>query len=171
MGMQARLYTARYSFARPGDVTPYTATDLVANSTTAAQVVPLKFNVEKSQGRGRITRVRLFTNAANVVTATFNLHLYVRDPGVPTNGDNGTFGVASVQYWLATIACDLATGAEVYGTSKQKGFPIAAPGFTFDCGVDGAAANAQTIFGLLEAAGGYTPASGEVFETSLEIEG
>lgn len=169
------FYTARYSFARPLNTTQYAQNELVADSVTAASVKPLRFGVDRSQGRGRISRVRFFSDNEAVTTATFNLHLFMRDPGLPTNGDNGAYAIASVQYWLTTVACDLATGAEVTTTDKQKGFLLTAPGITFDTNVDGTASGigSAALWGLLETATAatYTPASGEVFDVSLEIEG
>lgn len=164
------FYCARYSFARPANTTQYAQNELVANSATAASVVPLRFGTDKSNGKGRIQRVRLFSDNEAVTTATFNLHLYARDPGVPTNGDNGAYAVGSAQWWIGTVACDLATGAEVTTTDKHKGFAITG-GLGFDA--QGEGNNLNALYGLLETAAGatYTPASGEVFDVTLEIEG
>jgi hypothetical protein len=170
----AMFYVARYSFARPSGATQYAENELVANHGTAASVVPMKFNVARSAGRGRIHRVRLFTDNEAVTTATFNLHLFGRDPGVPGAGDNGAYSVTSNQYKIGAVACDLATGAEVTATDKLKGFVITG-GLCFDVGVEGTAlpADQKLLYGLLSTATAatYTPASGEVFEVTLEIEG
>lgn len=159
-----------YSFARPANTTQYAQNELVANSATAASVVPLRWNVEPVRGRGKIVRVRFFTDNEAVTTATFNLHIYARDPGAPTNGDNGAYAVASARYWIGTVACDLATGAEVTTTDKIKGFVITG-GLAFDQMANGA--GVMALYGLIETATAatYTPASGEIFDVALEIEG
>lgn len=64
----------RASFTRPADVTPYTSGDLVANSTTGANVERMRFGLEAADGKGRITAVNFFTDFENVTLATFNLH-------------------------------------------------------------------------------------------------
>ncbi|MBP6228529.1 MAG: hypothetical protein KA472_11405 [Pseudomonadales bacterium] len=166
------FYTSKSSFARPANTTQYAANELVANSATAASVEPLRFSVEKSAGRGRICRARIYSSNSAVTAANFNLHLYSRNPGTPTNGDNGAFAVASGRYWLGTVACDLSSGAEITtSTDKSKGFAIS--GFIqFDLESEGDWATSRAIYGLLEtaAAATYTPISGEVFEVALEIE-
>ena len=168
------FYTARYSFARPGNTTQYAQNELVADSATAASVTPMRFGVERSQGRGRISRVMLFTSTTTVTAANFNLHLFTRSPGVPTNGDNGAYGVASNQYWLGTIAMDISSAGEVSSADKRKSFLLTAPGFGFDTNVDGTSdALRMALYGLIETATAatYTPGSGEVFDVALDIEG
>jgi len=158
-----------YSFSRPANTTQYAQNELVANNATAGLVVPMRFGVEAVNGKGRVNAVRFFTDNQNVVTATFNLHLFTRDPGVPSNGDNGAFGVAASEHFLGTVACDLATGAFVTATDKHKRFAITG-GLGFQCPMgDGGMA----LYGLIETATGatYTPASEEVFKATLEIEG
>lgn len=165
-------YSTRASFARPADTTAYAAGDLIANSTTAASVVPLKFNVGSSRGRGRILRVKMFTDSETVTLATYNLWLFTRDPGVPTNGDNGALAIASVRYLLGIHAMDLASGAAASATDKMHGFVITG-GWGFDLNIEGLAdlsTGQFTLYGLLEADAAYVPASGEVFEVTLDIE-
>lgn len=156
------------SFARPSNTTQYAQNELVANSATASLVVPLKWNVERIMGKGKIVRVLMYTSAAGVTTATFNLHLFTADPGTPGAGDNGAYSVTSVADWLATVACDMATGSEVTSADKAKGFVITG-GYVFDVGIG----STNAIYGLVETATAatYTPASAEVFKFRLEIEG
>lgn len=160
----------KYAFNRPANTTQYAQNELVANSATAASVVPLRWDVGAVQGKGRIDRVRLFTDNETVTTATFNLHLFSADPGTPGAGDNGAYSVTSVRNWIGTVACDLATGAEVTSTDKAKGFAVSG-GIGFDTKL--AAGGGQAVYGLLETATAatYTPASEELFEVCLEIEG
>lgn len=157
-----------YSFSRPANTTQYAQNELVANSATAGSVAPMRFSVEGLRGKGRVVRAVVFTDNEAVTTATFNLHLFSRAP-VPTNGDNGAFAVSTAEYFIGTVACDLATGAFVTTTDKAKGFVITG-GLGFDKLRDD---QGGAIYGLLETASGatYTPASGETFKVTLEIEG
>lgn len=166
------FYNSRASFSRPANTTQYAQNELVANSATAASVTPLRFGVDQSNGRGRVQRVRVYTSNSAVTAANFNLHLYTQNPGTPTNGDNGAFAVASARYWLATVACDLSSGAEVVtSVNKHKGFAVTG-GIGFDIPAENPGAG-NALYGLLETATSatYTPASGETFEVTLEIEG
>lgn len=166
------FYTAKSSFNRPANTTQYAQNELVADNATAGSVTPLRFGVDKSLGKGKIGRVRIYSSNSAVTAANFNLHLYARDPGTPTNGDNGAFGVASGRYWLGTVACDMSTGSEITtSTDKSKGFVITG-GIQFDIEAEGNWAAGKAIYGLLETATSatYTPISGETFEVSLEIE-
>lgn len=156
-----------YSFQRPSGTTQYAQNELIANSATAAEVVPLKFDVERIGGKGKIVAVRLFTDNEAVTAAIYNLHLFRTDPGVPTNGDNGAYAVASVRDLLATVACDLSSGATVSSTDKMERIALTVP-IVFQL-----PEGARTIYGLLSTgtSGSYTPASQELFEATLEIEG
>lgn len=155
-----------YTFQRPGNTTQYAQNELVANSATAASVVPLQWNVDGIGGRGKIVAVRLFTDNEAVTAANFNLHLFRADPGVPANGDNGAYSVSSVRQLLATVALDLSSGATVSSTDKMERIALSTP-IVFQL-----APETRSIYGLLSTATSatYTPISEEIFETTLEIE-
>lgn len=152
------MITPTANFTRPSDTTAYTAADLVANSTTAGSVTPMKFSLQRLGNSGKIISARLAKSTTTATLATFNIHLFTVSP-VVTNGDNGAFAISTSRYYLGKIAVDLASGAQA-GTaylSKQSA--------AVAIGVD-----VETIYGLIEAGAGYTPASGEVFEVMLAIE-
>lgn len=157
------------SFTRPANTTQYAQNELVANSATAGDVVPMRFGVGRVNGRGRVHRVRLYSDNEAVTAASFNLHLFTQSPTV-TNGDNGAFAVNTAEHFLGTVACDMTTGAFVTATDKCKGFVVTG-GFVFD--LPGQGLTSEALYGLLETASGatYTPASGERFEVTVEIEG
>jgi hypothetical protein len=161
-----------YSFARASGATQYAENELVAESGTAASTKRLKWNCDPIRGRGKIVAVRLFTDNEAVTAAIFNLHLYRTDPGTPTNGDNGAYAVASVRDLLATVACDMSTGSTTSSTDKVQRFPLTVP-IVFELPFAAFPATAQILYGQLSTgtSGSYTPASGEVFEVTLEIEG
>src|SRR5690348_183911 len=84
-----------YNFTRPSDTTAYTSGDLVANSTTAASVVPMSWNLGGSGGR--LVGCALSNNRTTITNGTFSIHFYGSSPvaTAPTNGDNGA--IATVQ--------------------------------------------------------------------------
>lgn len=148
-------------FARPADVIAYAVGDLVANSTVAVSVVPLVFQVGRETKRGAvITKARLRKSGAVITNAAFYLHLYRRSPTV-TNGDNGVYlsneaddyiGAFSIPSMMAFSDGAAGNGGPLEGSSVIH-LPIVA----------------ENIFGLLEARGAYTPASGETFTAFLEM--
>jgi len=158
------IYTPSNSFTRPADTTQYGANDLVANSTTAASVTPLKWGINGSGRTGRIRGVRLYKSDKTVTLASFKVYIFGADPGVPTNGDNGALAIASAANFLDVVTIDLATGAFAGGTTgvmKRTGsldIPFNFPDLT------------GKLYGLIQATAAYTPASGETFTATLEIE-
>ena len=143
------------SFSRPANTTQYTATDLVANNATAGSVVPLIFNT----GRGGI-RVKgahiTKTDETDVTAADFSLHLFGSSPTV-ANGDNGTLSYnysdkfADIDFATMVAATDVAWAVST----------------GLDLNWNTASGN---IYGLIEADGTYTPASGETFAVTLIFE-
>lgn len=173
------MYISPYSqFTRPGDTTQYGANDLIADSTTAGSVKPMRFNCDRIHGRGRLFGARLWKNSSTVTAAKFNLHLYMQSPTV-TNGDNGAFAVATTKWWIATIGMDMTTGNEtVSGVDIAQYFALTNP-VSFDLESDGqsdglvSAGKVMSLFGLLEAQTGaaYQPIASEIFRATLSIEG
>jgi hypothetical protein len=152
------MITPTANFTRPANTTAYTAADLVADNTTAGSVTPMKFSLQRLGNTGKIISARLAKSNTTATLATFNIHLFTESP-VVTNGDNGAFAISTSRYYLGKIAVDLSSGAQA-GTAY-----LAKQSSAVAIGVD-----AATIYGLIEAGAGYTPASGEVFEVMLAIE-
>jgi len=144
------------NFTRPNDTSAYTAGDLVANSTTAASVVPLSWATTGSRPF-YISRIRLQKTGAIVTNAQFRIHLYDAAPVVSTTGDNAAFAsvVAGVAKWLGsfdgTMVASQSDGAAVNclptGNFLRRDY-IGDPG---------------TLYGLIEALAAYTPIAEEVF--------
>lgn len=157
--------TPSNSFTRPSNTTAYADNNLVANSTTAAEVTPLKWTTSKVIGQGTISRLRFHKSNATATNANFTVHLFSSDPGVPTNGDGGAFGVASAAGFIGSVDCDLTTGGFAGTAGLAKTFSIT-NGITFDLT---AVAGERRLYGLIQAQAAYTPASAEVFTVTLEI--
>jgi hypothetical protein len=160
-----RLKEASDTITRPSDTTQYASGDLVANSTTAASVEPLQFNV--SRGGIRVVNAKISkADETDVTGATFRLHLFGEEPTV-ANGDNGAISF-DISDYIGYIDFDIMVAATdeayTYVHAGDAGFNNgAAEGFYHS-------ADSQYIYGLLEARGTYTPATGEIFTLTLTIE-
>jgi hypothetical protein len=181
-----RTFTAQAVFTRPADTTAYAAGataapgnagDLVANSTTAGSVTPMKFPVAKGPGQTAYIRsARLFRTGGTLATGqhniagNFRLHLFNCTNEVSVaNGDNGAFNARPVSAWvgyidLTPIACapGLRTGA---GTSVQvyQGSPTRVPEIVINLST-----NQVSVQALLETRVAFTPISGEIFTIQLD---
>lgn len=148
------------TFARPADTTAYASGDLVANSTTAGSVSALTFtNIGRIAGAGgMIRRARVKKSGGNITNASFRLHLYSATPATITNGDNGVWLTDGAANYLGSIdvTCDKAFSDGAAG----NGVPAVGSEINF---------TSQTIYGLIEARGAYTPANAETFDVSLEV--
>src|SRR5262249_40104921 len=93
-------------FTRPNDTTAYAAGDLVANSTAAGSVVPLRIDLGNvaavGHGMTRITRARLTKSGTSPTNASFRIHLYETAP-TAQNGDNGAWSTDRAASWLGSI--------------------------------------------------------------------
>lgn len=166
VGGESAVVTA--TFNRPADTTAYVSGDLVANSTTAGSVTPMSFAAARiNAGTGLVRRARLSTSKTGLAgTEAFRLHLFKNDPSLSTgitNGDNGAFTVKGVlAIHLGYI--DINLSSVFSDGAKGIGVPAVGSDILFDAG-----ASTTNIYGLLEARGAYTPASGETFTVALEV--
>lgn len=162
------IVTPTSAFTRPADTTAYASGDLVANSTTAASVVALSWVIGSPDTRkGFVRRVRMYSDQNNTTNASFRLHLYSTNPvaTAPTNGDNGALAVATVGINASYLGSVDITLDRVINTADAWGVGVPGAGaeVNYDIG------SATTLYGLLEARAGYTPASAEVLTVVPEI--
>ena len=147
------------SFTRPADTTAYASGDLVANSVTAGSVVPMQFTASRATGKGgMIRRIRLRKSGTGVTNASFRLHLYSAAPSTIANGDNGAWSTSGVADYIGAL--DVTMDRAFTDGAAGNGLPITGGEINYV---------ADTLFGLLEARGAYTPASGETFTVTLEL--
>lgn len=158
------IITPSSTFTRPTGTTQYTAGDLIANSTTAASVTPLEWAVGSIGSQGCIRGVKLYKSTATATLASFMVHIFSASPGTPTNGDNGALAVASAVNYLGEVAVDMTSTGSPGTAYLFKA--SAATAIWFNLYTAGG-----SLYGLLEAVGGYTPADSEVFKVVLDIEG
>jgi hypothetical protein len=161
-----RSIAATASFTRPADTSAYAVGDLIANSTTAASVVPMALAVARiNGGTGIIRKLRLKTNDAAWKNAVVRVHLFELSPTV-TVGDNGVFNAAE------TLACTESSYIGYADVTLGKQFSDSVKGFAMPGeGVEWtfvAAAASQNVYALLEARTALTPASAALFTLSAE---
>lgn len=164
---QQAIIAAAATIARPGDTTPYTAGDLLANSVTAGSVVVSTFTntARLTGGSGRVMGVRLMKSTNSITNATFRLHLFTVIPTITTNGDNSPISgnvVASAKGYLGFVNVsamigfsDVAWGTGAPDNSRQL-LPFVAV--------------ARDIYGVWEVTGAYTPGNAEVFTFALIVD-
>lgn len=163
------LYEAGYnalpsgSFVRPGDTNAYAVGDLIANSTTANQVVPITVPISRRQGgTGYIRRVRLLKTGTSITNASFRVHIFRTAPSVITNGDNGAFSTNGAAGYMG--AFDITMDQSFTDGARGNGGPRVGTEITFDL------PGTQTdVYILLEARGAYTPIGGETFTVEVEV--
>lgn len=146
------------SFTRPADTTAYAASDLVANSTTAASVVPLSFDLGEHESVF-IRRVVIKKSGTGVTNAAFTVHLFKASPTTISNGDNGAFSVSGAADYLGAfdVTVDRAFTDGAFGVGTPK------------TGAEVSLVQPSTyVYALVMATAAYTPASGEVFTVKLE---
>lgn len=149
------------NFTRPANTTAYAATDLVANSTVAGNVVPKVINDPRVQANGThfnfLRRCILKHSQASVTSSNFKLWLLNAVPAI-TNGDNSVIAGPTLAQIVDIIDMDvdnLVTGAGAIGTAYFERGEIRLP---------------SSFYFLIEANAAYTPASAEVFTAEFLLE-
>lgn len=158
------VYLASYSFTRPSDTTAYSIDDLVANSTTAGSVVPIKLPV----GRGGCKILSMYlikSDATDVANSDFDINLFSSEP-TTTAGDNAAWSIAASPIAGYLGEWDFPTmvaGSEDAWTHLKWGdsaMPQPISVYT----------TTGYVYGLLQADSAYGPASAEVFTVNVIYE-
>lgn len=173
------------TFTRPADTTAYAAGDIVANSTTGASVVPLRFPALRvPNGSGVITGARMLKSDDDLVNASFRLWVFANQPfaaaGYPADNAALTLTYAALQsfvgYFDFTSFVD-AGSANVavanpsrniapFSCARSQRMPtsdtITVGGVTYD--------GTQLLYGVLEARAAYTPGNAEQFTVWLDVQ-
>lgn len=146
------------SFTRPNDTTAYAQGDLIANSTTAGSVTPLRWVFNTFSTYALIRRILVTRSNTTAATTNFRLFLFDAAPTV-TNGDNAAFAGAFGQTILATFT----------GTINLEGNSNGRFGVLTPEALVAPAALPGPLWGLLTADGAYTPVANEVFTLRPEV--
>lgn len=158
------IITPSVGFTRPADTTAYAVGDLIANSVTAAAVVPLTWPTTSPSGGFYLGGIRLLKSTASLTNATFRVHVFSAFPVITTTGDNGVFAtvVSGMSNWLGSFDGQmLAAGSD---------------GAAVNCTPTEGLVNPEQlgqglpIYALLQALAAYTPGNAEIFTVSPLIE-
>lgn len=151
------------TFTRPNDTNQYAAGDLVANDTTAGNVTALTWAMPGgTKGVCKIVQVTMSkSDGADVTGATFRVHFFNVTPLTPGNGDNGAFSPVVTACQPGAYLGHSGTLTHLIGADSFAHSNPALPltGLTSD-----------TIYGLVEATGTYTPAAQETFSVQFVVE-
>lgn len=154
------LTPAATQFTRPANTTAYASGQLVANNTVAGSVVPLTFAaVRGPNGSCTLRRAKIKKSGTSVTNAAFRLHLYKASPTV-ANGDGGVWSTNQAANYIGSL--DVVIDKAFTDGAVGNGVPSVGTDINLSL-------TQQTVYGLLEARGAYTPASGETFDVSLEL--
>ena len=157
------VFRSSASFTRPDNTTTYADGDLVANSDTAASVVPLKLSLERG---GKVIAARLSKSDATTLTNDdFTVHFYGANPAPVAVGDNVALLTTSVPmadkvgeviFGAMVGASDEAFVYKKFGVEDSVSDPIPCPG--------------HSIFALVECNAAWVPAAEEVFTLTIYYE-
>lgn len=164
VGYATVLVTA--SVTRPANTDPYTAGDVIANSTTAPAVITFTGSARVAAGSGSVFGARLIDEANQATKGSFELYLFSSAPAAVNDNAALALNAGDVEKLIGVIAFDDLT----YITNAASGasgnvvfgkWGIIRP---FKC-----PAGVQSLFGLLVVRNAYTPVSGEKFVIQLGI--
>ncbi len=158
-------------FARPGDTTAYAALDLIANSTTASAVVPLKFVLACSADFLQIDRAIMRKSSTGSTNPNFRLNLFSAIPTFATIGDNSAMSgntTAATNFIGSLVAAAMTICADggIATMFPSSATTLVAQPLLVD--VRGMRNNGSvTLYGLLEALAAYAPGNAETFNVSI----
>lgn len=173
------------TFTRFADTAVYAAGDIVANSTTAASVVPLRFPALRTpNGSGIITGGRIIKSDDDLVSASFRLWIFTKQPfaaaGYPADNTALTLTYAAMQSFVGmldfTTFIDAGSANVAVANPTRNVMPYnasrAARSATNDpYTVGGVTFTGQSLlYGVLEARAAYTPGSSEQFTVWLDCQ-
>lgn len=144
------LRSARATFTRPSDATPYDANDAVANSTSAPAALTFAALARENAGTGYIVAAEV-SHEKTGVTPHLRLHLFNTSP--TAINDNSalalTYAVVTLASYLGYIDFEAMNSAAGSDYSKAQNITIRLPFVT------GAASTA--LYGLLQTLDAFTP--------------
>lgn len=176
------------TMTRASGTSQYTAGDIVANSTSAAEVVPLKFPACRTpNGSGLITGGRMIKSDDDVTQASFRLWLLTKQPfatgSYPADNAALVLTYAALGYLIGYMDFSTFVDAGSAGSGNASMSAAAHREMPFNCARaarmptdDSVIVGGQfydgtrLIYGVLEAVGTYTPASAEQFTVWLDVQ-
>jgi hypothetical protein len=160
------------TLTRPADTNAYAQNDLIASSTTAGSVVVPSFVADIDEtDLIEITGGILYTSGEAVATFAVHVDLWSVAPTF-TNGDNGTYAIASgMASWLGHLSSDV---VGTFGRGTDGAAMDLSPGSTYLSGYStegifwARKPGDKLYWSMYESdSTGMTPTSGETFRLSL----
>lgn len=168
LAVKGRIFRASASFTRPLDTTAYAVGDLIANSTTAGDVVPVAFDLGVTEALIRGLDLHT-TNTAIPASVTIRAHLF---DAVPTfdAGDNDASGLSTSG--VGAVGCsgrhigyiDVTPDTWLKTKASGQGGPSSGTVDIHFVSPDGAS---TTVWVVFEARTAFPPASGSVLTGGL----
>ena len=169
---------------RAADATAYAIGDLIANSTTAASVVPITFTAARTVGgTGRISGCScvLTAGSGTIVLPSFDLILFRSEPNIPFAAggypaDNAALNLSSAQMqqivavlpFSSSAWRNQAGGATAAGPVGYQA--VAVPGRAY-APFNLASNGNQTLLGLLQAQSAWAPGNvAQTFDFALDVD-
>jgi hypothetical protein len=158
-----KLNTSVSTLTRPNNTDAYALRDVIASSTTPADVVPLQFNslANTYKGTGYITKAKLWVTGAAFATP-LRLHLFTEQP---------TDIADNAQFPLTISMFDTHIGYIDFPVSIIGGTGSDAVLFELDDLRLAVRSKDETggnpIYGLLTAQSAFTPSASQVFKVEL----
>lgn len=160
------LNKATQTITRPADVIAYAAGDLIANSTTQGDVVPMEFaNITNtSLGSGYLVKAMCFVQGAAFDTA-LRLHLFTEAPAVVADNAPYPFLISEQSKYIGFVEF---TDFSSSGSGSDAAISLLGAERLALMSKDLTGSN--PIFGLLEARAIFTPTSGQTFTVELTVD-
>lgn len=154
------LQTVKSTLTRPSNTTAYAQNDLIADTTTAGNIVVPSFTVPRNGMFFR--RCRLHTDKTSGMGSFQGYIEFWTSAPTFTNGDNGAYAVATgADYWIGQVTLDIMTqvadGAYSAGAVPNTGQELLLR-------------SGPVYWSLKEAdASGFTPASAQTFTLFADL--
>jgi hypothetical protein len=151
------------SFLRPNNVTPYTAKDVISDSTTAALVFP---------GCAPSGAIRHVSVTNRLETDVITPRLWIFDAEPTNHADNAGLALVAADIPKIVAFFDFVEAdKELIGTlTNYYQANVATAGLGFLTGPVPYTTASGSLYGLLQTVSGYTPAASTQFTIKLGIE-
>ena len=151
------------SFTRPANTTAYVSGQIIANSTTAGSCTAISLTAARANDTsGAVRRVRVRVNDSAWLNATVRVRFFRNSPTFAT-GD-GSAIAANITESESLGYCDVTLDQSFSDYTAGIGAPAIGGEMNFV-----PTSGAQTIFAVLEARSGVTPAASKVFSVFAEV--
>lgn len=147
-------------FTRPADTIQYAVNDVIG--TSPASLIEFANCAGENGGSGWITRIKVQKNNSNITAAQMRLHLFHTAPDPVADNAQYPLLYANKDKRIGYIDLSLETEGTGGDSAWKAVFMTNIP---FVC-----AAGSKSLYGVLEAKGAYTPASGEKFYVEIAVD-